>query len=48
MGRSSIVDKNSNPYEIDFTAQRNQYMTDAVTKLPIVKSTFIHYCKNPL
>jgi hypothetical protein len=35
------------PYRLNFEELRNQHVKETTTKLPFVKSTFIHYAASP-
>ena len=39
--------KNDDPYFLDFTKLRKEYMEETSQKLKFSKPSFLHYCKNP-
>ena len=45
--RSTSSAKKKDPYDLDFTALRKQYVKESSVKLPFVKSSFTHYSKCP-
>jgi len=45
--RSSVSKKKVDPYNLDFTQLRKNYVTESSVKLPFVKSSFTHYSKCP-
>jgi len=39
--------KQQDPYTLDFTELRKEYVDQSSVKIPFVKSTFVHYSKCP-
>lgn len=47
MSRSTISKKKADPYDLDFTQLRKDYVDSSSVKIPFVKSSFTHYSKCP-
>lgn len=47
MMRSSFNKVKTDPYSLDFTKLRKDYVQETTVKIPFVKSSFIHYSKCP-
>ena len=49
MNRSSfkLQDKKKDPYNLDFTQLRKEYVDETTIQIPFVKSSFVHYSKCP-
>ena len=47
LAASQVMQKNADPYDVDFQALKNSYMRDEMTRIPFVRAIFKHYCKNP-
>ena len=47
MARSSFTKVKTDPYNLDFTQLRKDYVGETTVKIPFVKSSFIHYSKCP-
>lgn len=50
MMRSSFKSKTAekaDPYKLNFTQLRKEYVDETTVKIPFVKSSFVHYSKCP-